>query len=75
MFAMKQAFQFLTSFDDRSLAEEVWVERMLAGVVSYNEKFETSLVPKATVEAYLKWDAVIRSKERSRRLWEILHQK
>ena len=71
---MTQVFQWLTVFDDRTLAEEVWVERMLAGVISYNEKFQTSLVAKTTVEEYLKWDAVVRSKERARTLWKTLRQ-
>ena len=74
-YVMTQVFQFLTGFDDRSLEEEVWVERMLAAVVTFNEAFKMSLVPKATVEDYLKWEAVIRSKERVRKLREILHQK
>jgi len=74
-YVMTQVFQFLTGFDDRSLEEEVWVERMLAAVVTFNEAFKMSLVPKATIEDYLKWEAVIRSKERVRKLREILHQK
>lgn len=72
---MTQIFQFLTGFDDRSLVEEVWVNRMLAAVVNYNKEFKTSLVPKRTVEEYLKWDVVIRSKERTRSLWEVLQSK
>jgi len=72
--AMLKAFQWLARFDDRSLTDEVWVEKMLAAVISYNEASNASLNAKDTVKEYLKWDAIIRSKEATRRLWEAINE-